>query len=390
MASLLYIVPYLGLGGTEKHVLDLARAFKAQHRVAVCAPPDRLLPAFEEEGVPVYTFPHLEEAPLAGVRQFSRAVRRAAAEQGADIVHVHAANELLLLARLLFPRCPLIFTVHGFFGPSARIDYFTASLVGRLCADRIICVSPVDARRLVDLGVRRERVAVVPNGVSDPLARVQGAASRHRESLKPEESGAGSSPGEGSRPVVVGTIARLERQKRVDVLLRAAAAVRRRGYPLRLIIVGDGSLRRSLAELAASEGMADVEFTGFLDEEAKNRVLTSLDVFVLPSEAEAFPLVCLEAMAAGKPVLATAVGGVPDQVEDGVTGYLVPPGEVGALAERLAVLVSDASLRARMGAAARKRYEERFTVKAMARATWAIYEEVWKSGKEDGTARPVV
>ncbi|MDI3280132.1 MAG: glycosyltransferase family 4 protein [Bacillota bacterium] len=379
MASLLHIVPYLGLGGTEKHVLDLARAFKAQHRVAVCAPPDRLLPAFEAEGVPVYTFPHLEEAPVAGVRQFTRAVRRAAAEQGADVVHVHAANELLLLARLLFPRQPLVFTVHGFFGPSARIDYFTASLVGRLCADRIICVSPADARRLAGLGVRRERIAVVPNGVSDPLERLQRTAARQREALKPEGSGAGSSSREEPRPVVVGTIARLERQKRVDLLLRAAAAVRRQGHPLRVVIVGDGSLRRSLEELAAREGLADAEFTGFLDEEAKDRILTSLDVFVLPSEAEAFPLVCLEAMAAGKPVLATAVGGVPDQVEDGVTGYLVPPGEVEALAGRLAVLVSDASLRARLGAAARRRYEERFTVEAMARGTWAAYEEVWKS-----------
>jgi glycosyltransferase involved in cell wall biosynthesis len=169
---------------------------------------------------------------------------------------------------------------------------------------------------------------------------------------------------------VIGTIGRLDHQKGLDLLLRALAELPGAG----LSIVGDGPERAELERLAAGLGVADrVRFEGWRAD--ARRHLTAIDVFVLPSRFEGFPLAILEAMLAALPVVATSVGSVAESVADGDTGLLVAPEDPVALAGALRRLLADPGQRARMGAHGRARALE-LTPAAMARAYSDLYREL--------------
>ena len=145
--------------------------------------------------------------------------------------------------------------------------------------------------------------------------------------------------------------------KRVDLLLDAVAAVPR----LRLLVVGDGPLRGEVERRCAVSDLAGrVELAGWVDEPAA--LLATADLYVLTSDAENCPLSLLEAMAAGLPVAATAVGGVPEVVRDGVDGLLCPAGDVAAMTGALARLAADPYLRKTCGGAARARILDGYTL----------------------------
>jgi glycosyltransferase involved in cell wall biosynthesis len=172
-------------------------------------------------------------------------------------------------------------------------------------------------------------------------------------------------------PPVVGFAGRLTAQKGLPSLVRAVAGIE--GARLRL--VGDGPERGALEALAAALGAADrVEVTGWVA--AAREAVAELDVLALASVDEGMPLTVLEAMHAGVPVVATDVGSVAEAVRDGVTGFVVPPGDEGALRERIAALTADPGLRARFGAAGRALAAERFTDVVMAERYRAIYDEL--------------
>jgi glycosyltransferase involved in cell wall biosynthesis len=169
---------------------------------------------------------------------------------------------------------------------------------------------------------------------------------------------------------VVGSLGRLDRQKGYDVLLRALAEL----PDARLVIVGEGDQRGALERLAAELGIGErVRFEGWHEE--PRPYLTMFDVFVLPSRFEGFPLSIVEAMLARLPVVATAVGSVPEAVADQSTGRLIPPENPAALAAALRELLDDPERRARMGARGRQRALV-FTPAAMARAYERLYEEI--------------
>jgi glycosyltransferase involved in cell wall biosynthesis len=235
-------------------------------------------------------------------------------------------------------------------------------------ADRsVIAVKRLGSRRLhahVAVGERAARaieetidlpvgsIRTIYNGVVD-----QGAAVRAEIS--------------GERPLVVGTLARLDPIKGLDLLVSAVARLER----LRLLIVGEGALRTELLDQARRLGIQDrVELRPW-DDEAR-RCLAELDVFVLPSRNEGFPLSIIEGMLAGLPVVATDVGSVAEAVVDGATGYVVAPDDIDALTAALEQLCADPELRGRFGAAGRARALERFTAQAMADAFAGLYREV--------------
>ena len=193
-----------------------------------------------------------------------------------------------------------------------------------------------------------ERVRVVPNGVPDP-----GALARRR----------GSS---GSFTVLY--LGQLSDLKGVDDLVEAFGALCPWDLPTRLVLAGawltGRDERRIRAAVAASPARERVELIGVVGPEEKARLLSEADVFALPVRShEGQPLVVLEAMAAGLPVVATARGAIPDMVEDGRTGFLVPEDE-GALTGALEQLRARPQLCSAMGAAGRQRWEERFTAQA--------------------------
>ena len=179
--------------------------------------------------------------------------------------------------------------------------------------------------------------------------------------------------GVGEKDFVFVNVARLRAEKNQRLLIRAFAGVARQAPDVWLLVAGDGPLRSELVEAARDAGVSDrTRFLG-LREDVPN-VLGAADVFVLSSNFEGNPLCVMEAMAAGLPVVSTAVGGVPELVEGSRSGVLVSAGDEAALTDAMLQLCRDADLTAKMGRAASARAREQFDVSVMARGYEALYE----------------
>jgi glycosyltransferase involved in cell wall biosynthesis len=206
--------------------------------------------------------------------------------------------------------------------------------------------------------------ATIPNGIPvRAFARPAGTGEAWRA--------ANGIPGDA---VVFVSVARFEAPKNTAALLDAFAALGDRPEGI-LLLVGDGPLRAELEERARALGIAErVRFTGSRRDIPE--VLAASDVFVLASLFEGHPLSVMEAMAAGRPVVATSVGGVPEMVRSGETGILVPTGDVAALSGALRQMLESPELRRRMGASAARTAAEHFDISRMAGAYERLYEEI--------------
>lgn len=244
------------------------------------------------------------------------------------------------------------------------------ALFGRVIArlsDALVAPSEVTRRELeVDYGGRD--VAVIENGIDPSVVR---------PALVRPAIVASSSPGQeaSSKPTVI-YVGRLRTRKAVAVLLAAHRRLRDEGVDIDLVIVGGGEQLDALKQRAAELGLGDsCRFLGALPRDQVVRWYARADVYCLPSIYEGFPVAILEAMAAGLPVVSTTVSGIPEAVVDGETGRLVPPENAEALAGALRELVTDGSLRRRMGDAGRRRVEEHFTIDTIA----GRYLQLWQS-----------
>lgn len=211
---------------------------------------------------------------------------------------------------------------------------------------------------------RRAREHYVPNGIRilAPATRSERVAARRELGL-------------GDDDVAAIMVARLDRLKGQDLLLRALAHLAPHEPRLKVVIVGDGPERDDLVGLAAQLGIADrVVFTGLRRDVP--RLLAAADLGVLPSAHEGVPMSVIEQMAAGLPVVASAVGGLPDIVHDGEEGYLVPAGDLDVLTRRLGELVGDEELRRGFGKAARLRAERDYSITTTARCCERMISEL--------------
>jgi glycosyltransferase involved in cell wall biosynthesis len=175
--------------------------------------------------------------------------------------------------------------------------------------------------------------------------------------------------------IVIGTIASLTSKKGHEFLLRAVATLRDRGVASTLVLAGDGPERPRLEALTQQLGLAGrVHFLGAVPQAAD--VLAAIDVFVLPSLVEGLPLALLEAMRAGKAVIATAVGGVPEAVTAGVNGLVVAPGDDAALADAIASLAASPERRLELGRRAKETADREFTERVYVDALANLYHEL--------------
>ena len=241
-----------------------------------------------------------------------------------------------------------------------RFNRWTAHL-----DDRVVAVCELARQAEVErAGVVLDHVVTIYNGVDVarfPVASMQATAQARRAIGMPVGV------------PLVGSLGRLHPQKGFSDLLTAFAQVRQRIPSVRLFVAGDGELRDDLEAQARSLGMAAVvTFAGVRADVSE--VLAALDVFVLPSLWEGMPNAVLEAMASGLPVVATAVGGTPEVVVDGVTGLLVPPQDPGALAQAVEQFLRDPGLRRTMGRAGRRRVEQHFDIRETVRQVEDLYE----------------
>jgi glycosyltransferase involved in cell wall biosynthesis len=198
--------------------------------------------------------------------------------------------------------------------------------------------------------------------------------------------------GTAPRPAFSGHVCfvgRLDAVKGVPLLVEAFAANRPRHPGARLTIAGDGPARAALEAQVQSLGLGDaVRFTGYLDEDGVAALLDSADMLVLPSFAEGLPVVLMEALASRIPVIATQVAGVPELVEDGVSGFIVPPGDVDTLALRLDRLLSDPELCVTMGAAGRRKVEAGFDIRTEVAKLAALFAGVEEKRPHSAAADP--
>jgi len=226
-------------------------------------------------------------------------------------------------------------------------------------ADAVVAVSRAVAERVVGA-----RPYVVYSGM--PVSAERGTPGHHEGTSKLR---------------IIGTAGRLVPLKGIVYLLRAMAALRAEFPHFVLEIAGSGPERPRLERQVQAFGLAGrVRFLGWVNELAP--VLARWSLFVLPSLEEGFGIGALEAMAAGLPVVATAVGGIPELVEDGRTGRLVPPGDAEVLAERIRLLLRNHEVQDAMGAAGRARAREYFSVERMAIAISQIYDHLLGAGAE--------
>ncbi len=285
-----------------------------------------------------------------------------------DLVHAHSskAGAVARLARVLRPRVPVLYTPHGY----AHAGYFERAAERRAyrlaeraltpLTSRVVCVCEAERRLAAGVGAGR-RARVVHNGIApfEPGPPVHPAVAALRERGLP----------------VVAAVSLLRPGKGIETLIDAFAQVRTAHPGAQLVIAGEGEDGDALAARARARGVHDgVHFLGFTD--TAQEVLAGADVFVSPSWAESFPYVVLEAMALGRPVAATAVGGVAEAVDDGRTGLLAPPRDAGALAQGIIRLISEPAEADRMGERGRQVVAARFTRERMASGLAVVYREL--------------
>jgi glycosyltransferase involved in cell wall biosynthesis len=350
-------------GGVFRHVRDLAEGLPGLgFDVALAAPP-LSAPAPVET---VITLPLVRAPSPASDARALVGLARAVRAYRPDIVHAHSskAGAVARLARVLGPRTPVVYTPHGY----AHAGYFesraqrsTYALTERALtplASRIVCVCEAERRLALDLGAG-SRAKLVYNGIDPPPE-----GPMHPEVAQLSERGP-----------VIASVTLLRPGKGIETLLDAMPAVLAAHAGAQLVIAGGGVDRERLEERARERGVAAaVRFLGFVPETTD--VLRGADVFVSSSWAESFPYVVLEAMALGRPIVATRVGGIAEAVRDGESGVLVAARDAGALAGALNGLISDPSGAAALGARARSQVTTQFTRKRMLQGLGGVLREL--------------
>jgi glycosyltransferase involved in cell wall biosynthesis len=356
----------LGVGGTEMNAVRTAERLDPDRYdlafVCLSTPEGPLAARLAAAGVPVHPFPisslHGWRTMRQGVRlaRFLRATRT-------DVFHAHDIYSNVFglpFARLAgVPR--VVGSRRWWEGPD-RAGQRLANRVACRFAHAVLANSERVGALVAGEGISPGRIAIVPNFVDDDAF-----AAPPPERLRAWRAELGIGEGEP----VVGIVANLHPVKDHASLLRAAAILRARWPALRVVVVGGGD-PAPLQALAATLGVGEaVRFAGARPAVPSPHHL--FDVSVLCSRSEGLPNSILEAMAAGRPVVATRVGAIPDAVVHGVTGLLVPPGDPAALADAIGALLDDAPLRRRMGAEGRRAARARYAPGAALAALAALY-----------------
>ncbi|HEX3291448.1 MAG TPA: glycosyltransferase [Gaiella sp.] len=378
----LRVIARLNVGGPALHVTYLARglADRGYETTLVAGDVGRgeesMAFVAESAGVDVVRLRGLsrELSPLRdaiAAWRLARIIRKVRP----DVVHTHTAKAGAVgraAAVLAGPRKPVVVhTFHGhvlrgYFGRAGTLVFRAIETVLARVTDRLVAVSPEVRDELVSLGVaQRERFSVIRLGIElEPRVAFEGdlAELRRRHGI-------------GADTFVVGWFGRMTAVKRTDDLLTTLAALRGRGIDALLLLVGDGDDRERLEERAHELGLArECLFLGYQEHVAAWYAVC--DAIVLTSASEGTPVTIIEALAAARAVVATEVGGVPDVVDDGETGFLVPPGDTEALAARLELLAREPARRAEMGRIGRERVLRRYAVERLVDDVDGLYREL--------------
>lgn len=365
----LHVVDALGVGGTELCTANVIERTLERFAHAVCCVRDGgvIAERLEAQGVPVTVLHKRTGNDWTVPLRIARLCRQIAP----DIVHSRNWGSIDAIIGARLAGVPVV--IHSEHGRDAGDPNGTNRRRNRarrllsVLVDRMAAVSDQLGRWLVEeVGIRETKVSVLKNGVdAEKFERCNDrAALRERHGYAPED-------------IVVGTVGRLAAVKNQAALLEALGELLPVHGNIRVAIVGDGPERPALVQQIRSRGLdRTAALLGNRDDVSD--LLSMFDVFVLSSIGEGLCNTILEAMAVGLPVVATAVGGNPELVEDGVTGLLVPAADAGALARAVERYAIDEQLRRDHGTAGRRRVLQQFTLDRMVERYVALYESELK------------
>ncbi|SRR5712692_9620457 len=288
------------------------------------------------------------------------ALRSLAGRPATKILQTHGYKANVLAAFVAAKaRRPWVAFLHGETWENRKVRvYFALEQWAVRHADRIVVVSRDMARKAILNGVPTAKIRVV-----------------HNACLIEHPSNDDVAAWRSDAPAVIGVVGRLSPEKGVDIALRVHRLVTQRRKDARLWIVGEGPAEATLKARAAELGIvSSVEWLGYREDPSD--LYRQMTVLLIPSRSEGLPNVALEAMAHGIPVVASAVGGVPEVVSDGATGFLASAEDAGRLAAAVVQLLQDAALRRQFGQQARKDVTSLFSLDARLRALAGIYEEM--------------
>ncbi len=368
-AKVLHIIGGGDFGGAEQHLLTLLKNIDGgRFQVSVAclfAKPFALLA--KEAGISTVVFDMGSKLNLKIILALAAHIKK----EGIDIVHTHGvrANLIGRLAAKIAGVDHVLTTVHSVlaFDYARKLDRMVNWLSERLTRGltaHFVTVCDLLAGQLVGEGIKQDRVSTIYNGLElEKYSRSNDPGNIRAELHIPEAA------------PLIGIVARLHPVKGHVFLLQAVKQALAAVPGLKLLIVGSGPDRQELEHYAGALGIADaVIFTGFRQDIPE--VMHMLDLVVLSSLSEGLSITIIEAMAIGKPVLATRVGGTPEIITDGQDGLLVPPADAGALADKIIYILSHPDMAKKMGQAARLTVQEKFTAAGMARKTEALYAEM--------------
>ncbi len=364
----LHIITHLDNGGAQANtLLSVAGLDRGRYVVDLAAGPGVLEREALASADRVVVLPYFRRSLYSfGDLRAAAALLRLVGDY--DVVHTHGSKAGVLgrLAARIRRVPAVLHTVHGFpvheYMPRLKRQLLLAlERVAARCADRIVCVCEANVAEALNLGITRpEQVRVVVSGV--PTEQVRSGSD---DSVRAELGIPTDAP-------VVGTITRLMEQKAPLDFVAAARRVIEADPQVHVVMVGDGPLRDQVA--AAAAGIPRLHLLGFRNDVPD--VLAMLDVVAFSSLWEGLGRALTEAVLAGKPVVATAVNGVPDLVVDGQTGYLTPAGRPDELADRILDVLARPDRGAAMGAAGANRVVGRFDVDEMVAGLDQLYQEI--------------
>jgi L-malate glycosyltransferase len=369
--KLLYLMtePF-GIGGVQSDILTLTEDLSRNgHEIFVATTPGVLLEELKRKGAHHLELDFQFGGP-GGLWRVARDLRRAIRENGIEVlapqsvrssIAVYAATRLVPFGYRVAStgkRLPIITTVHNIHNP---IHFRYAGRILQRCADYVIFESHYERDRVMASGLSPDKSTVIHSGIDtekfvpQPLDRDLAA----RYGIDPE------------RHRVFGIVARLSEEKGHNLLLQAFAGLHREFPDTRLMVIGDGPLLETVrAQAQALDLGGAVIFTGMQRNIPQHLAL--LNVFVLASTRESFPLAAREAMAAGKAVIAPRIGGCPEVVDDGVTGLLFEVRNIAQLQERMRQLLTSGQY-GTMGLAARERVERLFSRRSWVEGDEKVY-----------------
>jgi glycosyltransferase involved in cell wall biosynthesis len=352
----------LAMGGTERHLSQLATSLNARKfRVE--------LGCIRRQGSFAETLGakwDVAEFGLGGsffnraALKSARALARHLLVREVSVAHSFSFySNLLMIPVARMARVPIVIGSHRQLGDLLTpLQFDSQNAVFRLC-DRVVCNSRAAADRLTRCGLSPDKIAVIPNAVSPEIFSIGHARKRLPV----------------ARPLKVGMIGRMSVSKDYALLLRAAARIRSRSFNIQFLLVGDGPQRPELESMTRTMGLIDqVTFLG--ERRDLGDVLAQLDISVLASSSESSPNAITESMAAGLPVVASQVGGIPELVSHGQNGFLIPIDDEVRLAASIESLAEDPKFRAWMGRNAYEFAHQRFRLGHVCGLYEQLYEEL--------------